>query len=339
MGDNLQALFTGQLILNILVLPIPALLMVQVLRRRHKTTEIKVFFRMLVMNILQCLSYISGFFFVLYQDRLDKNLIFVGAVIGDILLGTIPLFMVAHWLVFVEFTLHQSMDIIRRRYPVVMIPFWIGVVISLFNTIAVIPHSTPLAVRQVIFVLNRLLFLIWLFYIVAAYVVFFREQKRKSIPQYIRLTPTVISIALGLIVSSLTAFQIDALGYAVGLLFADYYMFRRLNYVDDETGFFNEKYLAVLEREADKKNIHNVTMIHFKTQGDGRKLAEILKNWEPEYSKIVLKNDGEILMFSEKLKKSVAERFIFLVQENCAEEGLQTDAAYEVIRTDASVKA
>ncbi len=272
MGDNLQALFTGQLILNILVLPI-------------------------------------------------------------------PLFMVAHWLVFVEFTLHQSMDIIRRRYPIVMIPFWIGVVISLFNTIAVIPRSTPLAVRQVVFVLNRLLFLIWLFFIIAAYVVFFRERKRKSIPQYIRLTPTVISIAVGLIVSSLTPFQIDALGYAVGLLFAHYFMFRRLNYIDDETGFFNEKYLAVLDREADKKNIHNVTVIRFKTQQDAGKLAEILRNWEPEYSKIVLKKVGEILVLSEKLKKSLAERFIFLVQENCAEEGLETEASYEVIREDASVKS
>ncbi len=99
-------------------------------------------------------------------------------------------------------------------------------------------------------------------------------------------------------------------------------MFRRLGYVDQETGFFTEKYLTVLDREADKKDIHNATVIHFKTSGDSRKLAEILKYWEPEHSKIVMKSDGE-----------------FLVQEHCAKEGLQTEASYEVIRKDSAANA
>ncbi len=287
---------------------------------------------MLVMNVLHCLSYIAGFLLWLYQDVLNKSFVFTGALITNCLLGMIPLFMVVHWLIFVEFTLHRSMDIIRRRYPVVMVPFLVGVVISLFNTIAVIPRSTPLIVLQIVFVLNRLLFFIWLFYIVASYAVLFRENKRKSIPQYIRLTPTVISIAVGYIVSALTPFQIDAVGYAIGLLFADYYMFRRLGYIDYKTGFFNERYLEVLGREADNKSIYNVTVIHFKTEGDSGKLAQILKSWEPEYSKIVIKDDGEILVLSKFLKKSVAERFISLVREHCTEEEIETEASYEVVR-------
>ncbi|MBQ7505778.1 MAG: hypothetical protein IJT05_00480 [Lachnospiraceae bacterium] len=32
-------------------------------------------------------------------------------------------------------------------------------------------------------------------------------------------------------------------------------MFRRLSYIDPETGFYNEKYLAVMERKAAKKII------------------------------------------------------------------------------------
>ena len=47
--------------------------------------------------------------------------------------------------------------------------------------------------------------------------------------------------------------RLDGLGYAVGLLFADYFMFRRLSYIDPETGFYNEKYLAVMERKAVNK--------------------------------------------------------------------------------------
>ncbi len=334
MSENMEPIYISQLILNILILPVPVLLMAQVLRRGYKTTEIRIFFRMLFMNVLLILSYITGLTVVFIEKILNETLVFVVAVIINILLGVVPLIMVAHWLIFVEFTLHQSKDIIRRRYPVVMIPFWVGVVIVLFDTIAVIPASTPLVVRQVVFFLNRLLFLIWIFYVAGSYVVYYRETKRKSIPQYLRLAPTVISITLGFLISAFTSFQIDAVGYAVGLLFADYYIFRRLSFVEGETGFFNENYLEQLRKEADKKNIHNVTVIRFKTTGEHNKLAEILKSWEPEHSKIIAKNDGEFLVMSETLRKSVVERFISLIREHGKKEGLEIEASHEVIRKE-----
>lgn len=68
---------------------------------------------MLVMNILQCIAYITGFILVFKEGALNKTLFFVLAVIINIMLGLIPLFMVAHWLIFVEYTLHQSRDIIN----------------------------------------------------------------------------------------------------------------------------------------------------------------------------------------------------------------------------------
>ncbi len=149
MSADLKTLYTGLIIVNILVLPILLLLMVQVLRRKHRTTDLKIFFRMLVMNMLYSLAYISGFLLLFNEDKLNSTFAFAGAVICNTVLGVIPILLVSHWMVFVEFTLHQSMDIIRRRYPVIMIPFWIGIVISIFNMIAVIPRSTPLLVLQI----------------------------------------------------------------------------------------------------------------------------------------------------------------------------------------------
>ncbi len=168
MNLDLDLLYIRQIVLNLLALPIPVLLMFQILHRKHRTTELKIFFRMLVMNMLQCLAYTAAFLLL-------------------------------------------------------------------------------------------------------------------------------------------------------------YYMFRRLSFIDPATGFFNEKHLNVLDSEADKKDIHDAVMISFKTYGDQKKLAEILKSWEPEHSKIIIKDDGEFLIFSEKLKKSLVERFIFLVQENCSDEGLETE--------------
>ncbi len=123
----------------------------------------------------------------------------------------------------------------------------------------------PFSNNEACGVLNRLGLLIWCFYVFGSYYVLYNEKKRKLIPQYIKLTPTVISIVTGLIIASFTYYLMDGLGYAIGLLFADYYMFRRLSYIDPETGFFNEKYIAVLEKEAKKQNIHYEPEIQIQT--------------------------------------------------------------------------
>ena len=74
----------------------------------------------------------------------------------------------------------------------------------------------------------------------------------------------MIPIVLGLIISATTSYLVDGLGYAVGLMFADYYMFRRLSYMDPDTGFFNERYLEVLlcyllgyPQPSDKEDAHS----------------------------------------------------------------------------------
>ncbi|MCR5403332.1 MAG: hypothetical protein K6E91_05845 [Butyrivibrio sp.] len=118
------------------------------------------------------------------------------------------------------------------------------------------------------------------------------------------------------------------MGYAIGLMFADYYMFRRLSYADAKTGFFNEKYLKVLRRESKKKNIKEATVISFKTTGDRDKLAELLKFWKPEHSTIVAKDNGEFLVISEVRRKLITERFIFLVTEHAKSSGLETESSY-----------
>jgi hypothetical protein len=246
-------------------------------------------------------------------------------------MGVIPLVLAVHWLLFVEYTLHQSLDIIRRRYPVAMIPFYVGVVIIIIGIVVPIPESTPIYVMRLVGVLNKLGLLIWCFYVFGSYYVLYNEKKRKLIPQYIKLTPTVISIVTGLIIASFTYYLMDGLGYAIGLLFADYFMFRRLSYIDPETGFFNEKYIAVLEKEAKKKNIHYAMVIKFKTSGQKEKWAGILKSWEPDNCKIVSNSEGEYLVISEIHKRPIAERFIALVRDNCEKEGIELESSYETI--------
>ena len=334
MNSNLELIFIRQIIMNLMILPIPAMLIVQVLHRKKRPAEMNFFFRMCIFNMALCLTYIATCFLLINYHRIDKPLVSVLDFICDFLIGVIPLLLVVYWLLFVEYTLHHSMDIIWRRYPVVMIPFYAGLVITFLTSVIPIPDSAPMAIQMAEYYMNKASFLIWCFYIIASYIVLEHEKKRKKIPEYIRVTPTVIPIVLGLIISATTSYLVDGLGYAVGLMFADYHMFRRLSYMDPDTGFFNERYLEVLKQEAESKDIKEAMVIRFRTLGDREKLAKILKNWQPEFSKIVVMDDGEFRIFSELKKKAVAERFIYLVSDHCKSRGIETEASYEMIRME-----
>ena len=332
--DHLHVLYmyyTQQVVINLLTILIPVLLLVQAFRRKHKTPEIRMFVIMCFSTILLCLFTAGESVLMRFAFEIPPFLQVLGFVSHAV--NTILSFvMVLFWLLFTEYTLHQSVDIIKRRYPVAMIPFFAGVAVAVLSLLGVLIEAFSIEFLVVINFLNQFVRFIWAGYILASYIVLFREKKRKKIPEYIRLTPTVIAIILGYVIDALTQYRLVPLGYAVGLMFMDYYMFRRLSFIDQESGFYNEKYLSVLSKEAEKKKIHDVTAIRFKTSEDQKKLIEILRCWKPEYSKVILRDDGEILILSELLKKTLAERFIFLVQEQCTKEGLETEASFEYIR-------
>ena len=231
-----------------------------------------------------------------------------------------------------EYTLHQSVDIIRRRYPVALIPFFVGVTISVLSVLGLMIDTIPSDFFVIVTFLNQFTAFIWAGYILASYVVLYREKKRNKIPEYIRLTPTVVAIILGYVLNFLTQYRLVPLGYAVGLLLVDYFMFRRLSFLDQESGFYNEKYLAVLKREAKKQEIHGATVIRLQASENRQKLAEVLKFWKPENSKVIIRDNGEILVISRILKRNLAERFLYLVREHCEKEGLKPEASIEDLR-------
>jgi hypothetical protein len=330
MDHNLELIFIRNIIIDALTLPIPALLIIQALHRKNRTPEIVLFFRMCIFDLSLCISYILACVLLLNYEK--APIASVLDFILNFLIGLFPLLLAVHWLLFVEYTLHQSRDIIWRRYRVAMIPFGVGVICTILTSVVPVSDSAPLYIQNVFYILYRIGQLIWLFYILASYYVLYMEKKRKDILQYIRITPTVLPIAVGMIIAFSTPYQIDGLGYAIGLMFADYYMFRRLSFIDSKSGFFNEKYIAMLRREAKKKMIKEATVIRFRTSGDREKLTDLLKFWKPEYSSVIAKNDGEFLVISEVQKKLITERFIFLVSEHAKSKGLEVGSSYETVR-------
>ena len=323
-----------QIILNLLTAIIPVLLIIQVLHRKHRTLEINLFLGMCIIDIILCISTAYIGLFMVYPKPSGKLVVDISLYVCHVLYETGKLALVVLWLLFVEYTLHQSRDIIRRRYGPAFIPFYIGTAVSIAMTVVPLFENMPIVVLVTVYTLNRWSVLIWMFYILATYYVRYCEGKRIRIPQYIRLTPTVIFIVLGYLPFFIRGFRTIAVGYAVGLMFADYFMFRRLGFLDPQTGFFNEKYLKELNKETEKRNIQEAMVIRFKAPENEDKLAAILEKWKPEHSKIVVKNDREYLVLSGLQKKYIAERFTSLVLEQCKEEGIHVESSYEMIHRE-----
>ena len=73
------------------------------------------------------------------------------------------------------------------------------------------------------------------------------------------------TVNLLLSASDLAEYAILPLFFALGLLFADYHMYKRLNDIDPDTGFYNTRYLSTLITYAKKKKLTGATVIRLKT--------------------------------------------------------------------------
>ncbi len=335
MAKNLDLKFTTDIVINLLSLLILVLLMIQLLHRKKKTPEIKYLFLMCIFSSLLSFTGTYLSFYLMFLKVLSNPVGDVIAYAIDSLQDTTFLLLIVFWLHFVEYTLHQSKDLIMRRYRYAMVPFYIAAGIKglrILVPLLPLPGELYIDGYYVIDILNKAASLIWIFYILTAHVIAHRERKRMAIPRYIRLVPTEVCIILGVGLNILLGYRTVSLGCAAGLMFADYFLFRRLSWIDKETGFYNESYLPVLKREAEKKNLKEITIIRFKALDDRDGFAGILRYWEPEHSKIVAKDNGEFLVLSNVLENAVIKRFISLVLEEAQNEGIHAEVDYETRR-------
>ena len=332
---------TIDLCIDLAALLILSLLIIQYIRRKHRTFELTLFFRMCLGTALMVLFSVTfdtvPILWTVNEDNVTF-LILTRYLVGWAIDQFFSVILLAQWLLYVEHALHQSRDLIRRRYRIAMIPLFAAVVMLLL----IIPllfwgggsySGKYMPIYSGISYVVIALYVILALYIIAAYVILYREKKRNRIPAYIRLTPTTLCIVAGFAARlCFENYPCLPLFFALGLLFADYYMYRRLNHIDPKTGLLNSSYLPALISYAKKKQLTGATVIRFRVPRANDLMAKILKAWEPDLCKTVSMGDGLFLLVSAPVKDSVAERFIHFLTEQAKNEGLPVDANYETDR-------
>ena len=328
---------TIDLIIDSITILIIVLLMVQYFRRKHRGYELTIFFRMCVMNMIMVVTSVVFDVFPVFSTVNENSLLFISTmrfIVSWLANKLFSIVILIQWLLYVEFTLHKSKDLIRRRYPFVMIPFIVSVVMYFASIPMVLWENSPFDVYLLQQIISIVTEVIQLLYIIFAYIILYIEKKRSKIPAYIRLTPTAVCMILGFIAHRfITNLPVFPLFFAIALLFTDFYMYRRLRNIDPKTGLFNKKYIPVLIRLSKKHNLLRTSIIRFNVPADNSdKMASILKQWAPEQSKTITLENGTFLLVSEALHDSLAERFIYLISEHAKKEGIEVDSGFETTR-------
>ena len=326
------------LVIDLAAILILALLMVQFFRRKHRNFELILFFQMCLCNMLMVIFAMAFDIAPAFWTINEDNLAFYGIIgftVPFVLNQIFACMLLAQWLIYVEYTLHQSRDLIRRRYAVAMVPFIAAVIMMILSVPIAFWKNAPFNHEHVYTMLTIISHTILVLYIAAAYFILYLEKKRNRIPAYIRLTPTSVCMFAGYAAGMFTplgAYPVLPFSFALGLLFADYYMYRRLRHIDPKTGFYNRKYLPVLIKFSKKNRLTGATVIRFRERDKNGALAAILKSWEPDLSKTIIMGDGVYLMVSEAVNNSVSDRFIDLVAQQAESRGIAVEADYETDR-------
>jgi hypothetical protein len=337
--------FNRNIIINVIALILIGSMAIWAATNKHKVREMRMFMRMCVLTAI-----ISICDIVYYEEmlRMGTNegtpLIFWSWVLIDVS----SLLLVGQWLLFVEYSLHQSNDVIKRDYKYIMIPFWIAVAFiacsRLFYNgffIGMLPEQYQETYGNIGWYITTILK--WIakgimaFYYIFAYYLVLKEKKRVKIPNYVVITPTVICFVFGMYFDRNYLSRVQSIFFTVGLFLIWFFIFRRFAFMDPETGFFTEKYLKVLYHYYDQDKDKGCSIISFTPRGDSLKMASILKEWIPEDSSTVRLNNGKFLVVSEALDRSMANRYMSLITEDAGEEGIEVETSF-ASRTDEPVR-
>lgn len=327
-------LFEINILLDGISLLIIAGLALYIVHTGRKITENRMYFGLCVMNAILAVSTgVKYLFFILPSS--DNPVADLYGMICDPIVEIVSLMIVVQWLLFVEYTLHQSRDIIRRRYPVILIPFFVAVILDLTGIILIIVGF----INSNFYLMyagdtNRFLSIVILFlYLVVSYVIVYREKKRKKLPRFIVITPMALCVILGILFDTITNYSLLSLSFAIGLATMEYSISKESSWEDEVTGYYNESYLKIIMDYVTENNEKGGTVIRFSAKEDREALAGILHNTEPDNTKTVAMDDGTFLVVSETQTESLVNFYKQIVNDQAKKKGLTVESDH-FTRTD-----
>ena len=222
------------------------------------------------------------------------------------------LLIILQWLICIDYSLHRSLDHIRRRYLRALIPIVVITVLEFLQLLAVFYSGFWYFLNYD--VLQACKLIVEFGYVATAVYIEKRHEKQSREPHFMRLSPFIIPFVIGVLVRFY-----DAPLLAFGVIFTYQAMKRRDRFIDSDTGLYNEAYLDHLAAYWDKKGYKDSSAIIVSAPESGSDAAQLIMDCSVrDCYNIALPNEQYVL-FTESLRDSAAQMAIELLQEEAAQ--------------------
>ena len=218
---------------------------------RHVLFEEKIFYAMVIVNILQCLIESVGFFM---DGKAGYGWHALLMVLNTSLFINSSIFAYS-WTIYADYKLFADMERIKRIYPFVAIPavlIIIGCVINFVTPVFFVVDKYNVYQRTDLFFIP---YIVTYFYVVFGVVLIYSYRKKVDkylfLPAILFMTPIIIGSLLQFF---LYGYSLMWLGVAIGLVLLFINVQKESSYVDVLSGLFNRQYLNKLLLHSKKGN-------------------------------------------------------------------------------------
>ncbi len=236
------------------------------------------------------------------------------------------------WLIYVDYTLYQNRDHIKRRYPkLILLSMGINLIILVIYVACRLFYPDSADVFSNAF--ETASGLIELICILQACIMTYSRQREKEIPMFLRLDPFIICLFAGHLASVFSPYPGYALGAASGMVLMYFARMNQICYLDPETGFYNRAYLEYVTGHVRSKGLRGGVGILFRIDGDPLVVSELLSEEKPDNSDIIRMGGNEYLLAALTQPESAVRLLIANVEDAGEEKGLSVQSRY-VIRKE-----
>ena len=153
---------------------------------------------------------------------------------------------IVNWVAFVTCKLFGSDKRKSRKFYLVTTPFMVFtalLVVNLFTGIVFTYNADNQVVTGILY--DFIVATEFFYFIVTAVICQYYDRKSAKI-RFLNVTPMILSVALAVSVQFFSPYQIDVLGFVIGVTLLYFSMASEFRYVDEESGLYNRGYLAYL---------------------------------------------------------------------------------------------
>ena len=222
---------------------------------------------------------------------------------------------IINWVAFVTCKLFGPDKRKSRKFYLVTIPFMIFTVLLVVNlfTGIVFTYNADNQVQTGL-LYDFIVATEFFYFIVTAVICQYYDRKSAKI-RFLNITPMILSVALAVSVQFFSPYQIDVLGFVIGVTLLYFSMVSEFRFVDEESGLYNRGYLAYLFDLALAGKNNERSALIMDAEGSLPQVFEILRESLHQNGDVIRTEERRFLLFTQTDSRSTLQYLASLVSE------------------------